>query len=114
MEAFTSPPEDGADLQEVEILVFIGKRACIGPRASSDHAARRGHLITFIQLRITASIEAHRRAQHAVGEIETEELSVSEGTSRDEAIPLADMARVLELVLVLVRPERVDVAVWRV
>src|SRR6266511_64584 len=65
----------------------------------------------FVQLRIASAIKTHGRTQNAFRQVKTQQLPVLHRTANDKAVPFADVADVLDLVLVLVRPERVDVPI---
>src|SRR5438067_6167064 len=112
--AWSSSASIGSGSEAVQVAVFVGERGRVRPRLPRDQPCRGGELAMLVLLGVAAAIQADRRPQHAAGEIETDGLPLLRRATRYEEVPGARMARVLELVLVLVRPEGVDIGVLRV
>lgn len=66
-------PACNRELQESEVLVFVGEGGRRRPRASGNQSAGFGHLAALIKLGIPASIQADRGAQASSLQIEPDQ-----------------------------------------
>ncbi len=78
-----------------------------------DQAGAGGHLAVEVQFGITAAVEADGGPHHPVDQVEADQLAVGHAAPDHELVPRGDVAGVLDLVLVLIGPERVEVVVRR-
>src|SRR5712692_12071748 len=98
--------------ETLEVHSVVGQPPGIGRDAIPDEARDDRQLAVALGvLRIAAAVEPHRRAHDPVLQIETEEFSARRVAPEYEPIPGGREADVLDDVLVLIRPERVEVVV---
>jgi hypothetical protein len=69
-------------------------------------------LALFVEFRIAAPIESNGGYEPSVADVQANELSALSAAADYELIPSGRVANVFQLVLVLVRPKRVDVPEW--
>jgi hypothetical protein len=97
--------------QRPQVGALVGQHGGLRPGPGGDQAGAGRHLTAGVQLRVTTAVEADRGQHHPGRQVEADEPALP-GTAADyELIPLSGVADVLDLVLVLIGPERVEVVI---
>src|SRR5437588_6705723 len=108
-----APRRRATSPQRPEVGSLVGKRGGRGCRLLCHKLQRYSHVID-VELGIAPTVQADRRPEDSIREVEAKELSVFDAAPDYELIPLGSVSYVLQLVLELIRPERVDVVIWPV
>src|SRR5437867_142159 len=100
------------DLLLSQIVVLVDQLRGIDAHALADQPHRRLQLAVHLGVfRIAATVEAHHRTDDPLLEVEAEELATLGSATEHEAVPIRRVPDILDGVLVLIRPEGMDVVV---
>src|SRR5262249_61760618 len=96
-----------------QIPILVGKPCGIHADALADQRYAELQL-PFIRrvLRITAAVEPEHGAQRGILKVEGQEVTTLWLAAQHHLVPFLGEADVLDALVVLIRPERVDVVVW--
>ena len=82
-----------------------------GPGSAGYQASGGRHLRVMVQFRVASAVQPDGSLNHASGEVEPDEFSLVQAPTDHELFPCIGVAHVLQLVLVLIGPERMNVVV---
>src|SRR5205807_4246733 len=97
------------DGERSDVHLLVSQHSTIHLKALTHKKPGRCQLTALVELWVAAAVEAHHRHDPAAVEIESEEGALLQAASDDDAVPASRMTHVLDRMLVLVGPERVDV-----